>query len=215
MAAPILKKFVARSIPETFTDSVVYDDNENILRAEKRNLVQHWRSEMFNLTESSTHKFVKAVIIEGKLAVFKHLLAGGFQMHLGDLIYIACQYGHLALVREIMDTRRVEVDKVTKYGWKPLDIAVVNGRTEVVTLLVKTYHANINIGRQYSPLENAIEGGHLDTVKEMIQLGAQKAGKVDYLKSSARLVVNQGELVNPGNEYQQISDHLRMSRLSV
>ena len=60
-------------------------------------------------------------------------------MHVSDLIYLACQFGHLPLVRVIMDTGRVEVDNLTKYGWTPLEIAAVNGRTEVVRLLVKTY----------------------------------------------------------------------------
>ena len=220
MSAPSIKKFDPLKIPDTVEDLVVYHDNETIVTTEKRDLVQHWGKETYIITESVCHKFVKTVIQGGKLAVFNLLLAGGFQMHVSDLIYLACQFGHLPLVRVIMDTGRVEVDNQTKYGWTPLEIAAVNGRTEIVRLLVKTYKANVNLDGKYSPLENAIEGGHLDTVKEMVQLGARYsqgilAGKVDYLKSSAKLVYHQGELINRGDDYDQIVDFLMASQMSV
>ena len=67
---------------------------------------------------------------------------------------------------------------------------------------------------QYSPLEYAIEGGHLDTVKQMASMGAEQKDrtkkdifgkseyKVEYLRSASRLVVQEGELINAGSEYQ-------------
>ena len=219
-AAPTLKKFAALKIADTVQDCVVYRDGETTLTTEGRSLIQHWGADSFIIHDSVSHKFVKTVIQGGKLAVFNHLLAGGFSMHLSDLIYLACQFGHLSLVRAIMDTGRVEVDNVTKYGWTPLEIAAVNGRTDIVKLLVTTYKADVNLDRKYTPLENAIEGGHLDTVKVMLELGAKYsqgilAGKVDYLKSSAKLVYHQEELINRGNDHDRIAAFLMDSGMLV
>ena len=198
-------EFLAECIPDRVIDSIVYADTEGTLTA------QH----VHNFSKSASHKFVKKVIQTGKLSVFTHLRAVGLKMNLGDLIYIACQYGHLDLVSAMMDSGRVHVNEVTKYGWTPLEIAAVNGRKEVVQLLVQKYDADINLqfNRQYSPLENAIEGGHLDTVVAMIHLKASYSkkileGRVDYLESKARLVINQGELINQGNDYDKIKEVL-------
>ena len=220
MAAPTLKMFVTINIPDTVQDNIVYKEEESIVILQGRDLVHQWRSERYIMSESVGHKLVKAVIQGGKVAVFTLLRTSGFPMHYSDLIYLACQFGHLSLVKDIMNTGIVDVDKVTKYGWTPLEIAAVNGRTEVVRLLVKTYKADINLDRQFTPLENAIEGGHLDTVKEMVELKAGYSkgilmGRIEYLESSAKLVFHQEELINRGNEYKDISDFLLQRGMSV
>ena len=89
-------------------------------------------------------------------------------------------------------------NRVTKYGWTALEIAAINGRTEIVNLLVRSYGANVNlmnINNHYTPLENAIEGGHLDTVRMMMEeLGAKFRGvEVAQLQSAAAVVSSQGE----------------------
>ena len=57
---------------------------------------------------------------------------------------------------------------LTKYGWTPLEIASINGHFKIVKLLVEYYGGKINQENSNShttPLENAIEGGHMDTVR--------------------------------------------------
>ena len=56
---------------------------------------------------------------------------------MGDLVYFPCQHGHRALVEDMVSTNRVKVDKVTKHGFTALEIAALNGHTEVVKVLVK------------------------------------------------------------------------------
>ena len=89
---------------------------------------------------------------------------------------------------------------MTKYGWTVLEIAAINGRTEVVRLLV-SHGANINLmnlNNHFTPLENAIEGGHLDTVRVMMEeldVPARFRGaEVGDLKSAAAVVISQGKL---------------------
>ena len=39
------------------------------------------------------HKFVKAVVVAGKLAVFNLLRSQKFRLNHGDLLFLACQHG--------------------------------------------------------------------------------------------------------------------------
>ena len=87
---------------------------------------------------------------------------------------------------------------MTKYGWTVLEIAAINGRTEVVELLV-SQGADINlmnVNNHFTPLENAIEGGHLTTVRMMMEelkVPARFRGaEVANLKSAAAVVISQG-----------------------
>ena len=96
---------------------------------------------------------------------------------------------------------RVDPNRVTKYGWTVLEIAAINGRTEVVRLLV-SHGADINlmnINNHFTPLENAIEGGHLETVQMMMEELAvparfREVEEVEALKSAAAVSISQGKL---------------------
>ena len=103
---------------------------------------------------------------------------------------------------------------MTKYGWTPVEIAAINGHFAIVEKLVFSYGGDINQVNPHNkttPLENAIEGGHLETVQEMIEkLGASYGQSIldtDY-ETAARLVISQGELINPGHDYVRIKDYL-------
>ena len=64
--------------------------------------------------------------------------------------------------------QHVKPDFITKYGFSAVEIAALNGHYNIVKTLVQKYGADINFQNPYNhmrPLENAIEGGHLDTVK--------------------------------------------------
>ena len=62
----------------------------------------------------------------------------------------------------------VSADNVTKYGWTAVEIAAINGHIDIVWMLVNDFGGNINLVNpcnHSTPLENAIEGGHFETVK--------------------------------------------------
>ena len=64
--------------------------------------------------------------------------------------------------------QHVDPNRVTKYGWTAVEIAAINGHIDIVKMLVNQYNAKKNFenpNNGTTPLENAIEGGHLETVK--------------------------------------------------
>ena len=67
------------------------------------------RSSSYYLTAKETHSFVKEVVAHNKVRVFEHLLHHGFTLHLGDLIYLACQHGCLEMTNLIMDAGKVSL----------------------------------------------------------------------------------------------------------
>ena len=66
----------------------------------------------------------------------------------------------------------VSPNRVTKYGWTALEIAAINGFDDIISLLVTQYGGDVNQenpNNHATPLENAIEGGHLKTVRLLCQ----------------------------------------------
>ena len=62
----------------------------------------------------------------------------------------------------------MSADNVTKYGWTAVEIAAINGYIDIVKMLIQEFNGKINLENpcnHSTPLENAIEGGHLETVK--------------------------------------------------
>ena len=56
---------------------------------------------------------------------------------------------------------------MTKYGWTAVEIAAINGHYDIIEML-HDGGCDINFENPYNknhPLESAIEGGHLKTVK--------------------------------------------------
>ena len=98
---------------------------------------------------------------------------------------------------DVLAVKRIDPNRVTKYGWTALEISAINGRTEIVRMLVTDHGADVNlknINNHFTPLENAIEGGHLETVMVMMEeLDAQFRGTgVTDLESAAAVVISQG-----------------------
>ena len=209
--------FDAASLPDRVTNDVVYISDSGRIVAKDGKLIQY-QEEV--LDKSAEHQFIKEVIRSNKLQIFNQLLAAKIPLHMSD-VYLACQHGHLEMMRVILGSGKINVDEKTKYGWTPLEIAALNGRSDIVKELIEIYGADPNhASGRYSPLEYAIEGGHLDTVQQMVTLGAKEKErmkkdifgkpeyKVDYLRSAARLVVNEGECINLGDEFESIERYL-------
>ena len=128
----------------------------------------------------------------------------------------------------------VSPNRVTKYGWTALEIAAINGFDDIISLLVTQYGGDVNQenpNNHATPLENAIEGGHLDTVRVMmeeLEVPARFRGaEVADLKSAEAVVISQGEkqcwpisgldqanhvsgeLINPGDDHKEIIFYLQ------
>ena len=96
-------KYSGGNIPDVVINNEVYHDNGQAWVAEQGAI----RSSSYYLTPKETHSFVKEVVSHNKVRVFEHLLHHGFTLHLGDLIYLACQHGCLEMANLIMDAGKV------------------------------------------------------------------------------------------------------------
>merc|ERR1719500_69284 len=107
--------------------------------------------------------------------------------------------------------RRGEFDanKFTKkYGFKPIEIAALNGRNEIFRLLLKN-GARIN----FETLKNAVVGGHLETVKMVVDNwhGSPNTEEdLQGLEMRQRQHMNVDELRNRGEESEKIVEFLEM-----
>ena len=96
-------KYSGGNIPDVVINNEVYHDYGQAWVAEQGAI----RSSSYYLTAKETHSFVKEVVTHNKVRVFEHLLHHGFTLHLGDLIYLACQHGCLEMTNLIMDAGKV------------------------------------------------------------------------------------------------------------
>ena len=81
-----------------------------------------------------------------------------------------------------------QANKDTKYGFKPIEIAALNGRNEIFCLLLKVVllaqYVLVNIFLKngarinYETLKNAVVGGHLETGMFSKTGGNVKTGEV-------------------------------------
>jgi len=206
-------KFYSKFIEDYVENNIVYKSGNDPDLVVERGEIRQGNT---YLTSKETHSFIKEVVSHNKVQVFQTLLNNGISLHLGDLIYLACQRGSRDMVTSIMNTNHVDPNRVTKYGWTAVEIAAINGHIDIVKMLVNQYNAKKNFenpNNGTTPLENAIEGGHLETVKQMIEdLGCEyghMARMVKDLESAASLVITQGELIYPKQEHELILEYLR------
>jgi len=200
-------KIIPENIPDQVVNDVIYHDNGVDYAIDSKGSIS---------PQIETSKLAKEVVSKNKLEVFKHLKKNKIKLNYSDLIFVSCQFGYMEMTTEIMDSKKVKADKVTKYGWTPVEIAAINGHYEIVKTLVQQYKANVNLmnpNTNLTPLENAIEGGHFDTVKGMREeLKAEFSSftrEIQDLEKSANVVTIQGELINPGNEHEKILKYLQ------
>ena len=78
------------------------------------------------LDKEAEHTFVKEIIKKNDTTIYQHLLDNSIALHLSD-IYLACQYGHLEMVKIMFETKTREGRAIpqnfhTKYGWTPLEV---------------------------------------------------------------------------------------------
>ena len=163
--------FQEKDIPWTVSNNVVATvDGSNYLTvgAEMKAPDQTY------LTDKEKRNFVNSVVSYNKIAVFKHLRQNGFILNCKDLLYRSCQYGLSEMTRVILETQvvnplhRADVNAETKHGWTAMEIAALNGRYEILKMMVQQFCGNINQENtkyQTNPLEYAIEGGHLQTFR--------------------------------------------------
>jgi len=218
MSMPVLKMFSAADIPDIVKDSVVYRKDDSVLVVEGGDILHRWNGKSVTFEYGN---FVKEVLKNNKREVFLFLINSGVKLRLGDLVYFPSQHGHRHIVEDILRTKRIEVDKVTKYGFTALEIAALNGWTDVVVMLVREYGARVNfVDGKISPLRKAVEGGHYGTVEALIKMGA-KCGNIQTTEDIQRLIDRarqeecMGELLYPGKEHDRIQRYLAQERVTT
>ena len=96
----------------------------------------------------------------------------------------ACKHGSVGCVDAVMQNIKISPDDriyYNGYAWTPLTLAAANGKSDVVKHLISCYHADINTkggygyGYGYSALSMAIACNWLDTVKVLLELGADRS----------------------------------------
>ena len=92
-------KFNKKFIPDAVTNNVVYaEDGKHCTAANGDIMINGGQY----LTKKETHELVKTVVSNNKTQVFQHLVKEGVSVHLGDLVYLACQHGAGDMVNAIM-----------------------------------------------------------------------------------------------------------------
>ena len=95
-------KFNRDFIPETVTNNVVYTEAGRQCSALNGDIMI---SGSQYLTKKETHELVKTAVSHNKTEVFNHLVKEGVNVHLGDLVYLACQHGAQDMVNTIMNMK--------------------------------------------------------------------------------------------------------------
>merc|ERR1719264_2191070 len=120
------------------------------------------------LAKKIEHELVKDVIKYGKEEVFRKMMDSNMKLKLHDLIYLACLYDRKGIVEDIIQHQQrrgnFDANKDTKYGFKPIEIAALNGRDQIFHLLREN---GALIDKE--TLKNAVVGGHIETVKLIVE----------------------------------------------
>ena len=95
-------KFEDGHIPEHVISNIVYTKDGQLCTTDKGQILINGTQ---YLTKKETHELVKTVVSLNKTEVFKHLVKEGVSVHLGDLVYLACQHGAGDMVNTIMDLK--------------------------------------------------------------------------------------------------------------
>ncbi len=118
--------------------------------------------------------------MEGQLAAVQVLLAAdgidvdatGYPFEYTAL-YHAAKKGHDVVVQTLLDTGKVDVNKLTFFGTTPLHEAAMEGRESVVRILLATGQAHVNAQDKYgrTPLTEAILAGCTGVVQVLLAAG--------------------------------------------
>ena len=95
----------------------------------------------------------------------------------GDCLVAACKHGSVGCVDAVMGNIKISPDDGYDYGLSPLKIAACHGKSAVIKQLINCYHADINHKdvNGYSAISYAIGFNWLDTVKLLLELGADRS----------------------------------------
>ena len=100
------------------------------------------------------------------LDCLQYALANGCPLN-NSSILIACQKGHLEIVKFLVRTQDIDINESNSYGFTPLFLSAGKGHIEVVKFLLTVPNIDINLWTQgeVTPFSNACENGHVAIVK--------------------------------------------------
>jgi len=145
------------------------------------------------------------VVIRGDLEFLKTIVSEGVDVEIEDywgrtpLIY-ASGYGHLEIVKYLIEKHNANVEAKNNCGENPLIYASLNGPLEIVKYLIEECNANVETKNKFgnTPLIYASIYGHLEIVKYLIENGAnyeelieelEKRGKIETREQLERIIL--------------------------
>mgnify|MGYP002385230172 CR=1 FL=1 len=85
-------------------------------------------------------------------------------------LYIACEYGHIEIVKLLLNDNRVDINKATNGGHSPFWIACYRGHIDIVKLLLNDNRVDFNKANtdDQTPFFFACWNGHIEIVKLLL-----------------------------------------------
>jgi len=133
-----------------------------------------------NHHETPLHESIKG----GRLEVMQYLISKGCDpmckgMFGGTALYYACQYGRVEEVKHLIANNNFAIDSpCNNNGATPLHIAAVNGRLDIVKLLVETFMCKLDVqdSNGQTSLDYA-QNGHDKEIVSYLQEFDKNSGK--------------------------------------
>jgi ankyrin repeat protein len=86
-------------------------------------------------------------------------------------LHRACKFGHTAVVKELLHTRKVDVDAVTDKGWTPVLYAAAAGSADIINMLLE--HARDKRLENTFMTQRVPKGNSLDAGLDVLLLAAK------------------------------------------
>jgi ankyrin repeat protein len=92
---------------------------------------------------------------------------------------IACQKGHIEIVKLLMQDKRVDINNESGNGWTPLQEACFGGHVEIVKLLLEDKRIVINNEKADNALNAALLKGNVKIIKLLLEDGRIDVNNAD------------------------------------
>ncbi|XP_018573823.1 uncharacterized protein LOC108912890 [Anoplophora glabripennis] len=162
---------------KTYNFNVTQDD-QNALR----DMFRGYNFKLLTTKYNEMYLTEVAAMMGGKEVIFDLLQSGALGIQDGNIVHKACFSGH-SDVLELLYNLGANIDRKDDSNWSPLYQAAKRKRSDLVYQLLKNSKFLSNAKRSstlMTPLHYAVQGGHLDCVKKLLEFGVKVNVKDAY-----------------------------------